>query len=131
MEIEIDGETYTIENTRNLGFGELIEIETEEGEDFILAPTSHVAGEAAREYWADLVESDPDEFECLVGSKCLIAWALGRYAGPGSRQVPSLSAWLDLWLDTPEEQWAGYDSTERDAEATIDGVEYTVAYRSN
>jgi hypothetical protein len=62
---------------------------------------------------------------------------MGQPAGPGSNQVSSLSEWLDLWLSTPEEQWAGYDSEENPAENPSPALEEelgfipTVAYRSN
>jgi len=39
-----------------------------------------------------------------LGAETLIRWALGMPAGPGSRQVRSLNEWLDLWLETPEEE---------------------------
>ena len=75
-------------------------------------PDTETAGEAARDYWQELAENDPDEFTALVGEGTLVAWALGRYAGPGSTQVTSLEEWLDLWLDTPEEHFASYDGEE-------------------
>jgi hypothetical protein len=79
------------------------------------------AGKAAREYWEDMAERDPTEFRHMVGDETLIAWALGRYAGPGHTRVASLTEWLDLWLDTPEEYFAGYDGTEASVKApTVD-----------
>jgi hypothetical protein len=39
-----------------------------------------------------------------LGAETLIRWALGMPAGPGSAQVCSLNEWLDLWLETPEEE---------------------------
>jgi hypothetical protein len=75
------------------------------------------AGKAAREYWEDMAERDPTEFRTMVGDETLIAWALGRYAGPGHTRVASLTEWLDLWLDTPEEHFASYDGTEASVEA--------------
>jgi hypothetical protein len=75
------------------------------------------AGKAAREYWLDMAENDPTEFRTMVGDETLIAWALGRYAGPGHTRVKSLEEWLDLWLDTPEEYFAGYDGTEASVKA--------------
>ena len=72
----------------------------------------------------------------MIGESTLVAWALGQYAGPGSTQVCSLEEWLELWLDTPEEHFAGYDSTQRDVErvGTLRdelGFTPTVAYRHN
>ena len=84
------------------------------GAECYVARSGEAAGEAARQYWKDMAEDDPEEFTCLVGVKTLVAWALGCLAGPGTAAVGSLEEWLDLWLDTPEEQWAGWDSTEHD-----------------
>lgn len=86
------------------------------GHQYYLFEDSTVAGEIAKEYWEDLSEDDPEEFECLVGAHNLISWAKGEYAGPGSTQVDSLSEWFDLWLDTPEEHWASYDGCEREVQ---------------
>lgn len=104
---------------------------------YIFAEDSESAGEAARKYWEDMAGDDPEEFTYIVGEKTLVQWGLGRYAGPGSTQVKSLEEWLDLWLSTPEEQWAGYDGAERDvefvSEALCDelGFRPGVAYRDN
>jgi hypothetical protein len=67
------------------------------------------AGKEAREYWLDMATYDQAEFVYIVGESTLVEWALGNLAGPGSTQVSSLEEWLDLWLTTPEEQWASYD----------------------
>lgn len=84
--------------------------------EWYVAESREVAGEAAREYWADMAANDPTEFACIVGEETLIQWGMGHYAGPGSTSVKSLGDWLDLWLDTPEEQWASYDGAEIDVE---------------
>jgi len=106
-------------------------IESDKG-DFILFEDSEIAGEEAREYWEDMAENDSKEFVCMVGEETLVAWALGQYAGPGSTHVQSLNEWLDLWLDTPEEHFASYDSCENTfISKHPDYCDYTVAYRSN
>jgi len=81
------------------------------------------AGEEARDYWENMAEYDQAEFTCMVGESTLIEWALGNYAGPGSTQVCSLKDWLDLWYDTPEEQWASYDGTEVDGTVSKEVME--------
>ena len=134
MRIRIDGEIYNIKNVYN--HGGLPMAETDGGEEFYLAESSEKAGEEAREYWKDMAENDPKEFICMVGEKTLVAWALGQYAGPGSTQVKSLEEWLDLWLDTPAEHFASYDSNERDGSRCGKlreelGFTPTVAYRHN
>lgn len=111
MNIVINQEICWIRRIDKNGY--LPEVETDSG-DFLLAESSESAGEKAREYWADMVENDPQEFTCMVGEETLLKWALGQFAGPGSTQVQSLEEWLDLWLDTPEEQWASYDGEERE-----------------
>ena len=133
--IKIDGEIYHIENVREINT-ELCEIETDSGEEFILAESSKDAGEYSREYWKDLAENDKSEFVCMVGEETLVSWALGEYAGPGSTQVCSLEDWLDLWLDTPEEHLSSYDGCERQVDRIGRGAEeigFTpeVAYRCN
>jgi len=86
---------------------------TIDGAEYVIFENSEMAGEAAREYWENLAQDDPDEFACLVGKDTLVQWALGQSAGPGSTAVNSLEEWLDLWLTHPEEHFATYDGTEQ------------------
>lgn len=134
--IRIGGELFHVTNTRAVGWGGINEIETEEGEAFILSEDSDTAGEAAKERWADMASNDPTEFAEMVGKETLVAWALGQWAGPGSSLVQSLAEWLDLIATAPEEEWAGYDGEEREVDrvgklAEEIGFVPTVAYRSN
>lgn len=134
MKITIDGEEYEVDKVYNNGELPSIEIGRME---FILAADSEEAGQKAREYWEDMAENDPKEFTCMVGENTLIQWGMGHSAGPGSTRVHSLREWLDLWLDTPEEHFASYDSQERevnDCDEELEdelGFKPTVAYRSN
>lgn len=111
MGITIDGEVRIIAQIHR--YGGLPLVETRGGWTYFVAENAEAAGEAAREYWEDLARNDKREFVCVVGEETLVDWALGNYAGPGSNKVPNLEAWLDLWLDTPEEHWARYDGRER------------------
>lgn len=112
--IRIDGEFFEVEHT-------YANIVREGGARYTLFATRDMAGEEAREYWRDMAENDPTEFRHMVGDETLVKWALGQYAGAGSTKVSSLSEWLDLWLDTPEEHFASYDGVERDVEPpTVD-----------
>jgi hypothetical protein len=105
--------------------GEFFDVSTSYGDNTVcdgrmewhLFASREEAGEEAREYWRHMAERDPAEFRTMVGDETLIAWAFGRYAGAGNIKVSSLSEWLDLWLDTPEEHFAGYDGTEASVEA--------------
>jgi hypothetical protein len=102
--------------------------------EYILFSDRETAGKAARAYWEDMARNDPKEFTCIVGSDTLISWALGNPDGPGSVKVDSLDEWLDLYLDSPEQHWAGYDGTECKVEVSP-AIEdeygyYTVAYRT-
>ena len=133
--IVIDGERMLVVSVDTDGY-ESANIETEYDGDYIVMPSSEIAGRMARERWEDTVDGDPEEFIAIVGEDTLIKWAMGRYAGPGSTQVRSLKEWLDLWLDTPEEEFATYDGEERECEANkalIEMLEFepTVAYRTN
>jgi len=134
--IVIDGELYHVTNTRQIGYGDTVEIDTEEGESFILSEDDDTAGAAARERWEDMAKNDPSEFACMVGEETLIAWALGQSAGPGNTHVTSLNEWLDLVATVPNEEWAGYDGQERTVDrvgklASELGYVPTVAYRCN
>lgn len=107
-------------------------IELENGEEYILFKDSEFAGDAARMYWEDMAQDDPEEFVCVVGKENLIAWCLGQYAGPGQTTVNSLEEWFALIASVPEEYWASYDGEERKFKCDHpDFVEYTVAYRTN
>lgn len=111
-EIVIDDETLEITNVRETSWSGLYMVESG-GLEYHIADSAETAGKAAREYWKELAESDPGEFTAIVGQETLVKWALGQYAGPGTTQVKSLEEWLDLHIDVPEEQWAGYDGEER------------------
>ena len=117
--ITIDGKVYHV--TETCDFGYLPMIETEEGPEFYLAENTEEAGKAARKSYAGMAEKDPRELTALVGEETLVEWALGHSAGPGSTGVSSLEEWLDLWLDTPEEEFASYDGIARDVEA-VDSI---------
>jgi hypothetical protein len=128
--IKIDGEIWTVDEIITCGDLPLIRCGRVE---FYLAASSEEAGKAARERWA---EGDRAELRCILGDETLIAWALGDWAGPGSRQVRSFSEWLDLWLDSPEEEFASYDGEERVVQRCAYlrdelGFVPTVAYRHN
>src|SRR6185369_7834653 len=110
MRLKIDGEIYNVSKVYQFDRDHNIaQVKTEEGPEFIVAESSEEAGKSARERWADMAENDPKEFTCMVGEETLVQWGLGRSAGPGSTSVCSLEEWLDLWLDTPEEEFASYD----------------------
>lgn len=132
--VEIEGDIYEVDEVINYGYLPMIRIGRWE---YYIAQDSEEAGEKAREYWEDLAHDDPKEFTYLIGEETLIQWGLGQYAGPGSTQVCNLQEWLDLWLDTPEEQWASYDGHERDCRINKNLQEelgYTnrcVCYRNN
>lgn len=113
--IKIDGEFYTCKLNN---YGNLPMLEDEHGRrEWCIAESSETAGVAAREYWEEMANNDVEEFTMMVGKETLIAWALGKRAGPGNTHVSSLSEWLDLWLITPEEHFASYDGSEIDLEA--------------
>ncbi len=140
MTIELDGETVTVIEVHEFGDGHAeIEVEAEDGEDrrYHLFLSEEVAGIAARAYWQDMAENDPQELGHMLGDACLIAWGLGRPYAPGSRVVNSLSEWLDLWAESPEEQWASYDHEEVEARGPsahlheLIGFDPEVAYRTD
>lgn len=114
MKIKFDGKIYIVEKIEH--YGHLPILEFEDGTEWYIAENREQAGEKAREYWEELAQNDPKEFACLVGEEVLVNWGLGISDGPGSTAVCGLQDWLDLWLDTPEEHFAGYDGLEIDVE---------------
>lgn len=135
MRIKIDGTIYVIEKVYQYGYLPLAE--TESGEEFYLVESSEAAGKAARRYWEDMAQNDPGMLVEMIGKETLVNWALGISDGPGSTAVSSLEEWFGLWEDAPAEQWASYDSEEREVNAAGRliteelGFEPTVAYRHN
>ena len=134
--ITIDGEVCDFHRVlHTLGNGG-VEISTDSG-DYIVFESQEAAGKAARAYWADMASNSPTEFAEMVGKDTLVAWAMGQSAGPGSTQVSSLEEWLDLYLNVPEEHFAGYNGEECDVGAltgdTEDdiGFDPAVAYRTS
>ena len=119
--ITIDGEMCEIQKVHS-DWGYLPMIETDNG-DYYLAENSGHAGEQARDYWEAMAQDDPKEFAAIIGTEALISWGLGQFAGPGSAKVKGLNEWLDLWLDIPEEHFAGYDDAECDVDA-ICGIDH-------
>lgn len=109
--IDLGGEVMIVSKHYDYGYLPMIDVGSSE---FYIAKNDTQAGEQARAYYADMADNDKEEFACLVGESNLIAWALGKSAGPGSVKVNSLSAWLDLFLKNPEETFASYDGTSQD-----------------
>lgn len=135
--LTIAGEVVEISRVFDLGNGGQELTSLGGGRSWIVFEDAETAGQAARDYWAEMVQDDPEQFREMVGTESLTRWALGQSAGPGNAQVCSLEAWLDLYLDIPEEHFAGYDGEEcevdavsADAEEEI-GFAPGVAYRSN
>ena len=140
MTIEIDGETVTVISVYPYGDDRAeVEVETEDGEEmtYQLFRSEEEAGIAARAYWQDMAENDPRELGSILGDECLIAWGLGQPYAPGSHSVSSLSEWLDLWTNNPEEQWASYDGESCDVRGAsahlreLIGFNPEVAYRAD
>lgn len=111
--LTFDGETSEVEEVRDSGWGEGFEVElSEHPGEWIVFADAEAAGEAAREYWQEMADHDPTELRAIVGDEALIEWALGNWYAVGSTAVSSLTEWLDLWLDVPEEEFARYDGNE-------------------
>ena len=130
--IRIDGSLFTV--SKVLDYGDLPEIETDEGDSFILAEDAEQAGAKAADRWRDMTQNDPKEFECMIGAETLVGWALGQSAGHAG--CSSLEEFLELIATVPEEEFAGYDGQEREVNRVGTlvnelGFTPTVAYRSN
>jgi len=107
---------------------------TDGNQEWILFMDSEDAGEAAREYYEHLADYECDTLACLVGVETLIQWSLGQMAGPGTTKVSSLSKWIGLFEESPEEHFAcdnkecKVDELGTDLEEEL-GFKPTVAYR--
>jgi len=133
VNITIDSEVNEVDEFSESGY--LTSLALEDGREYYVARNSEEAGKAARRYWVDQAYDNPGEFCCIVGKENLLKWALGDCAGPGRAKVRSLQEWFDLYLDVPEEEWAGYDGEEVKVKADEElivtlGFEPTVAYRA-
>jgi hypothetical protein len=114
MKIKINDEFYVVEEVRT---GEYLPLLIcEDGTKWYVAEDDLVAHSATVDYWQDLVDNDPEELKCIVGTECLVNWALGKYDGPGQEQVCSLEEWMDLCGHHPEETWAHYDGEYNDVQ---------------
>jgi len=114
MKIKFDNKIYEVKEIQHYGYLPLLILDDDT--EWYIAENHEEAGKAAREYWEELAQSDPEELTCLIGEKTLVAWALGQSAGPGSTAVNSLEEWLDLFLDAPEEEFAHYDGIEQEVD---------------
>ena len=99
--ITIEGGEYQVVKITEYSYLPMVELE--DSTQWYIAADSEEAGKATRRYWEDLAQNDPEEFVAIVGTKTLMAWALGQYAGPGLEQTDSLESWLDLTAEYPEE----------------------------
>lgn len=110
----------------------VIEVPGKFGTDEVfLFRSQEEAGEWARQSWEDRILGDPEEAREIIGTETLVRWALGLPAGPGSAQVRNLNEWLDLWLETPEEELGEEFEVELVAEDLVErlGFRPRVAYK--
>ena len=85
------------------------------------------AGQCARDYGDDYIDGETsEEIVAILGADTLIAWALGREAGPGSSKVKNLNEWLDLYLDAPEEH---FDSGPYQIELVAENIEEIIGFK--
>lgn len=130
--IKIDGELLEVSRTWGEQ-GDGITINAD-GSEFVLFTDSESAGEAAADRWRDMAKNDPKEFACIIGETRLTQWALGQHDSFG---INSLENFLEVIATVPEEEFAGYDHTEREINAISPALEEelgftpTVAYRCN
>ncbi len=131
MNVSIDDTEYIVEDIYDSWI-----LVTDSWEHFQVFESREVAWKKAREYWQEMLEYDQDEFVHMVWEGSLISWALWNRWWPGMGKVNSLHEWLDLHIDYAEEQFATYDSTERDvtdiSNALVEELWFTpgVAYRT-
>ena len=106
---EIEGSRFFTVSENDLwsgGIGGSVELDTGRyGTEVHLFKDEEEAGLPARAYWKDFIDDDHESAVEMLGASTLIAWALGRSAGPGTCKVNSLKEWLDLYLDRPDEHF--------------------------
>lgn len=106
---EIEGSRFFTVSENDLwsgGIGGSVELDTGHyGTEVHLFKDEEEAGKYARAYWKDYIDDDHESAVEMLGASTLIAWALGRSAGPGTCKVNSLKEWLDLYLDRPDEHF--------------------------
>jgi hypothetical protein len=131
--IIIDGER--IDNPLDVSIDDENRARITDGEqEWLLFSSVEDAGEAAREYYEHLADYECDELACLIGVETLIQWGLGQMAGPGTTKVSSLSKWMDLFQENPEEHFACDQKECKVNEIGTDleeelGFKPTIAYR--
>ena len=137
MAIELGDEVVEVTEVNNHKYLYLPIIELDDGREYHVARDAEHAGEEAVANWREMAENDPEEFICIVGKETLVAWALGRWAGPGSTMVRSLAEWFELVASVPAEEFASYDHEEvqlgrysEELEEEL-GFAPAVAYRNN
>ena len=118
--VQIDDELIEIDKVHDYGYLPMLSLG--QNLDYYIAKSQEDAGIKARKYWKEMADDDPGEFTYIVGESTLIAWALGKSAGPGYTKVTSLEEWLDLFLGCPEEVWGSYDSAELDIQGISTGL---------
>lgn len=115
MLIKLDGDSPEEVDKAYVNRGDLPMIDIG-NQDYYLAPSSEVAGEAVRERWRDMKDNDKREFRCLIGDERLIQWACGESDGFG---ISSFDEFLERVGDSPGEELSSYDGEERDARINL------------
>ena len=109
LDEEIEGSrffTVSENDIASYGIGGSVELDTGRyGTEVHLFKDKEEAGKYARDYWKDFIDDDNETAGEMLGVSTLIAWALGKPAGPGTSKVRSLEEWLDLYLDRPDEHF--------------------------
>jgi hypothetical protein len=109
--VEVDGRMSDVDD---ININTYLPMVSTDGKEYYLANSSGDAGEIAREYWQNMIDNNPEEFSSIIGVDVMAKWARGISAGPGNVRVRSLSDWLDLVSDHPEEEFS-VDSKELEA----------------
>jgi hypothetical protein len=135
LDEEIEGDRFFVVSEDDVYTGDtggMAELPTGSyGTEIHLFKDEEQAGEYAREYWKDFIEDDHHSAIEILGAENLIAWALGKPAGPGTIKVRSLNEWLDLYRRDPSEHFAsGPFEIEAIGENIVEklGFRPTVAY---
>lgn len=109
LDEEFEGSRFFTVSEKDLwsgGIGGSVELDTGRyATEVHLFKDEEQAGKYARDYWKDFIEGDHESAVEMLGASTLIAWALGKPAGPGTCKVSSLKEWLDLYLDSPGEHF--------------------------
>ena len=135
--IVIDNDILEVTEIYNTSYGKTF---CSGGRKYRLFKHRDDAVDSVIDYYTNMANNEPDELVYLIGTECLIKWALGNYASLGYITTKNFTEWIEIVSNNPKELWASYDGIEIDdvqfnkhfAKAfDIEDTDSPVLYRTN